>query len=98
MQFLSLHLWKGKYRDFLQITLHPSKPTLIFTPNPELLLGAMKDASFLQILSRSDYLIPDGNGLYVASEMQNGETYFRACQRVFCSRKQIVKKYGELIQ
>lgn len=63
-----------------------------------MLLGAMKDPSFLQILSRSDYLVPDGNGLYVASEMQSGQSYFRSCQMVFRSRKKIVKKYGELIK
>lgn len=98
MQFLWLSLWKGRYSDFLRLIENPQKPTLVFTPNPEMLLGAMKDPSFLQILSRSDYLVPDGNGLYVASEMQSGQSYFRSCQMVFRSRKKIVKKYGELIK
>ena len=98
MQFLWLSLWKGKYSDFLRIIEDPQKPTLVFTPNPEMLLGAMKDPSFLQILSRSDYLVPDGNGLYVASEMQNGQSYLHSCYSVFRSRKKMVKKYGELIK
>lgn len=43
--------------------------TVIFTPNPIMVQNAKRDPEFLQVLSRSDYNIPDGNGLILASRL-----------------------------
>lgn len=43
------------------------QPVLIFTPNPEILLAAKEDKNFKEILQHSDYNIPDGTGVLLAS-------------------------------
>lgn len=50
MQFLGLHLYVGKYLDFIELIKNPKGKTLVFTPNPEILLRASKDSEFLQLL------------------------------------------------
>lgn len=98
MQFLWLHLWKGSYDDFLHIVVHPSKLTLVFTPNPEMLLAASTDEEFLRILWRADYLVPDGNWLYLATRMKEGYSFLSAGWNLLTSKKWISKKYGDLIK
>ncbi len=98
MQFLWLHLWKGRYHDFLHILEHPSGPTLVFTPNPEMLLGASRDREFLQTLWRAQYLVPDGNGLYLSSYMKEGHSFLSSGWKLLTSKKWLIKKYGELIK
>ncbi len=98
MQFLWLTLWKGMYHDFFQVIAYPTKPTLVFTPNPEMLLHASSDAEFRDILSRADYLVPDGVWLYLASLMRKWRGYFSAWLRAFFYRASCEKKYGELIK
>jgi UDP-N-acetyl-D-mannosaminuronic acid transferase (WecB/TagA/CpsF family) len=78
MQFLGLHLWEGRYQDFLELTKHPLRKTLVFTPNPEILVRAHGDEEFMNILKQADYLTPDANGLYTASLIQEGMGYSRA--------------------
>ena len=41
--------------------------TLIFTPNPQILLKASRDKSFLKTLQSSDINIPDGIGILIAA-------------------------------
>jgi UDP-N-acetyl-D-mannosaminuronic acid transferase (WecB/TagA/CpsF family) len=65
MRFLSLDIYQGKYQDFLVLIKNATKKTLVFTPNPEILLRASRDPEFLEILKQADYLTPDANGLYV---------------------------------
>lgn len=43
MNFLNLDIYTGKYDDFLNLLKNPIKKTLVFTPNPEILLKASKD-------------------------------------------------------
>jgi UDP-N-acetyl-D-mannosaminuronic acid transferase (WecB/TagA/CpsF family) len=71
---------------------------LVFTPNPEMLLLASRKKEFLTILEKADFLVPDGNGLYVGSLMLEGKNFFSAVYRTYFSRKSISKKYGELIK
>lgn len=70
MNFLGLDIHNGKYSDFFGIIKNPTKPILIFTPNPEILVRASRDEGFLDMLKKATYLTPDGNGLYVGAMMQ----------------------------
>lgn len=70
MHFLSLDIYKGKYADFFDLIKNPTQKTLIFTPNPEILLRASKNPDFLNILKQATYNTPDGNGLYVGTMIQ----------------------------
>ncbi len=87
MQFLSLDIYNGKYLEFLDFIKTPKKKTLVFTPNPEMLLRASRDRGFLDILRQADTLTPDANGLYTASLIQEGVGFFRACFATFFMRK-----------
>jgi N-acetylglucosaminyldiphosphoundecaprenol N-acetyl-beta-D-mannosaminyltransferase len=98
MQFFGLHLWKWRYQDFLEIVKYPQKKTLVFTPNPEILVWASKDEEFMYILEKADYLTPDANGLYVASLIQEGRGYLVSLIETFFYKKRLLQKYGELIQ
>ena len=42
----------------------------VFTPNPELLLSAQKDPSFLGLLRSADLLLPDGVGVLLAARLR----------------------------
>lgn len=98
MQFLSLDIYNGTYESFLEILKNPTKKTLVFTPNPEILLHASRDGEFSDILRQADYLTPDANGLYTASLIQEGSGFLMAGFRTFFSKKSLREKYGELIQ
>ncbi len=98
MQFLGLSLYTGTYKKFFSTLLSVEKPTLIFTPNPEILLRASRDSEFCDVLGRADVLVPDGNGLYLASYMREWYSYLRAGLEVFFQKKRTAKRYGELIQ
>ncbi|HYD34780.1 MAG TPA: WecB/TagA/CpsF family glycosyltransferase [Vitreimonas sp.] len=41
----------------------------IFTPNPEQIVQAHDDSSFLSVLKQADFLLPDGVGLVIASRI-----------------------------
>lgn len=98
MHFLWLHIYTGKYREFLELIKNPTQKTLVFTPNPEILLRASQDAEFLEILRQADFLTPDANGLYTATLMQEGSGFLMAGFRTFFSKKSLAERYGELIQ
>lgn len=42
---------------------------IVFTPNPEQLVYAKSHSSFAKVLGKSDYLIPDGMGIVVGSQI-----------------------------
>ena len=98
MNFLNLDIYNGKYDDFLNLLKNSTKKTLVFTPNPEILLRASKDEWFLGILRQATYNTPDGNWLYVGSLIQEGKSFLSAWFSLFFQKKQIQKKYGELIK
>ena len=97
MQFLGLTIYQGKYQDFFKLIKNPTRKTLVFTPNPEILLRASKDEEFRVLLSQADYLTPDANGLYVGAIMQEGKSFLSAWFAVLFSRKNLQMQYGELI-
>lgn len=46
---------------FLDLIKNPTTKTLVFTPNPEILVRANSDVEFLDILQKADYNTPDAN-------------------------------------
>lgn len=94
--WLSLHQWT--YSDFLERIKNPQKKTLVFTPNPEILVRANQDEEFLETLGRADFLTPDANGLYTASLIQDGSSLFSAFFQTLFQKKKLRETYGELIQ
>ena len=87
MHFLSLDIYNGKYLDFLESIKTPKQKTLVFTPNPEMLLRAARSSEFLDILRQADALTPDANGLYTASLIQEGKGFLSACFQTLFMRK-----------
>lgn len=41
----------------------------IFTPNPEIVMEAYRDAAYMAVLNRGDLVVPDGIGIVVASRL-----------------------------
>ena len=54
--------------DKLMDFLNGGEPRAIYTPNPEIIMIARKDAEFMRILSRADMVLPDGIGIVIASK------------------------------
>lgn len=98
MQFLWLSLYQWTYVSFLKLIKNPQDKTIVFTPNPEILLRTSRDPEFLEILKQANYLTPDANGLYVWAQMLEGKSFLLAGFRTFFSKKSLREKYGELIQ
>ena len=49
--------------------LQAETPRIIFTPNPEMVMHARKDAEFRRVLNSADLVIPDGIGIVYASRL-----------------------------
>lgn len=98
MQFFWINIYNWLYSVFFDLIKNPTEKTLVFTPNPEILVRASRDAQFLDILKQATHNTPDANGLYVGSMMQEGMSFIRACFIAFFHKKQVQEKYGELIK
>lgn len=98
MKIFQLSLYNGTYRDFFQKITKISSPTLVFTPNPEILHHAYYDADFMRILQSATHNVPDGNGLYVAEMMQEGQGFLGSIFALYSDKNNVQKKYGELIK
>lgn len=98
MHFFRLELYCGTYQQFLTNIDETVAPTLVFTPNPEILYRAYYDRDFMDVLKRADYNVPDGNGLYLAYMMQKGESFFVAGCKTFFHKRSLRELYGELIK
>ena len=61
---------KKEYLHDVSRRLKQDKKTMIFTPNPQILLYAKKHPETLQILNRANILIPDGSGILLASKLR----------------------------
>ncbi len=49
----------------------------IFTPNPEILLGARSDAAYADVLRSADLALPDGTGVTLVQTLRNGRSVRR---------------------
>ena len=59
--------------------LETKRKTVIFTPNPIMVQNAKNDRDFFDILGSSDYNIPDGNGIILASRLLKTPIPERIC-------------------
>lgn len=57
------------FTQFLRSTKKLTKTVSIFTPNPEQIVLATKRPDFAKVLQQADYLLPDGIGLVVSSQL-----------------------------
>ena len=75
-KILSVDITTLPRRNILRIlTLRASqkKRTVIFTPNPQMLLSAQKSRREAALLRSSDISIPDGTGVVIASKLTGGK-------------------------
>ncbi len=98
MQFLWLDIYNGRYSEFFELIKNPITKTLVFTPNPEMLVRAYFDSDFLYVLRKATYNTPDANWLYVWSLMQGKIGFLRACIFLIFNKKKLSIDYGDLIK
>lgn len=60
---------ESAFKRFLYL-LNKSKYSMIFTPNPEIVMMAQKDLEYKDILAEGDLVIPDGIGIIMASRIK----------------------------
>lgn len=77
MQILWIPLVKTKYSDFFQEITRLDKKSIIFTPNPEIILKTLVDREFKEMLLKADYLVPDGTGLFIAYQIIKTKNKFK---------------------
>jgi len=71
MQILWIPLINTRYKDFFDEITSFEKKSVIFTPNPEIILKTLEDLEFKEILIKADYLVPDWTGLFIAYQIIN---------------------------
>jgi len=59
--------------------MRENRRTVIFTPNPIMTQNARNDSKFMKVLNSSDYNIPDGNGIILASRLLKTPIAERIC-------------------
>ncbi len=69
MKIFNINLDRLKYKDFFRKITKFEKQNIVFTPNPEILLKTKSDKEFWDLLKESDFLTPDGIGLYIAFQI-----------------------------
>ena len=52
-------------------------PAAVYTPNPEIVMRARKDAAFMEVLNRGELVIPDGIGVVYAMRMNGVKSAVR---------------------
>ncbi len=71
---------------------------LIFTPNSEILVDAVKDIQFTEILNKGDMVLPDGIGVVIASRFYNKPIKERvAGYDIMCSIIELANQKGKSI-
>lgn len=68
---------KSKILNSVDKRIKKGIPTVIFTPNAKMLLQADASREFLAILNSSDYNLPDGVGILIASRLLGGNIKHR---------------------
>jgi len=63
------YLTFGEAQELLLSFLDGDVPRSVFTPNPEIVMMARKDAEFMALLNASDVVLPDGIGIVLASRL-----------------------------
>lgn len=112
MQILWIPLWKYKYKDFFKEISSLDKKSIIFTPNPEIILKTLEDKDFKKSILKADYLVPDWTWLFIAYQiidlkskiknyyLQVISSFFALAYFIFnviFRKEYIYKKYGDKI-
>ncbi len=111
MQILWIPLDKLSYKDFLLDITKLDKRSIIFTPNPEILLKTLEDKEFKESLLKANYLLPDWTWLFIASQIIDLKSKFKWVFWILLSiillpifvfnvifrKKQLYKKYWDKI-
>ncbi|MCK9272196.1 WecB/TagA/CpsF family glycosyltransferase [Candidatus Gracilibacteria bacterium] len=104
MKIFGVELQKLNYKNFLNEILNNSEQSIIFTPNPEILLAIKKDSEFTEILKKANYLTSDGIGLYIAFQiLDNNFKYLNILFlpyfvfNILFRKNYLYKKYGDKI-
>lgn len=65
----NLNLNEATYLILLYMEKENKESKIVFTPNPEFIMEALKDKEFMQILNKSHINIADGIGIVIASKI-----------------------------
>lgn len=105
MQIFWISLSNINKKNLIDDLFYSSKQNIVFTPNPEILLGTLTDSSFKKSLESADYLTSDGIWLYIAYQI-NDNSYGKIINtlllpyyffNLFFRRSFLYKKYWERI-
>lgn len=104
MNIFWINLQKINYKNFLNEIINKDKKSIIFTPNPEILLAIKKDSEFAEILKKANYLTSDWIGLYIAFQiLENNFKYLNILFlpyfifNIFFRKSYLYKKYWDKI-
>ena len=74
-----LNLTREEYVNAVSARLNSNEQTVIFTPNPQMLLHAKRDASVQKLLQCADITLPDGSGIILASKILHSPLCEQIC-------------------
>lgn len=110
MKIFWINIDKLKYNDFinnlkLALIWNNKNQTIVFTPNPEILLNIKEDKDFKELINKADYLTPDWIGLYIWFQiLENKKNIFFEILllpyyffNLFFRKKYLYKKYWDRI-
>jgi len=110
MEIFWINLDKLKYLDFINklksnLIVDNKNQTIVFTPNPEILLNTKEDIEFWELIKKADFLTPDGIGLYIWFQiLENKKNIFFEILllpyyffNLFFRKKYLYKKYWDRI-
>lgn len=69
MQIFWIEINKLNYKEFFNQIKQLKEQSIVFTPNPEILLKTRDDNEFKEFLQKANYLTSDGIGLYIAYQI-----------------------------
>ncbi len=106
MEIFWISLTSTNKEKVLSEIIKLEKKSIVFTPNPEILLKIRKDSEFKETLNKADYLLPDGIGIFIAYQILSDKQKSKIVQtlklpyyifNLFFRRKYLYKIYWERI-
>lgn len=105
MNIFWLEIQNLKFKNLFSEITKLEKQTVVFTPNPEILLKIKTDEEFKKILEKADFLTSDGIWLYIAYQILDNKFWFFVNSlllpyfffNLFFRRKMLYEKYWDRI-
>lgn len=104
MKIFDITLDRLNYTEFFSKITKFENQSIIFTPNPEILLKTQKDEEFKNLIQQADYKTPDGMGLYLGFQMlEEKNRLLRFLKtpyylyKIFFHKHSLYKKYWDRI-